>query len=543
MMLSNLMHTSIIQPLTSFNQQFALTAGIDQNHILIWLVQTTIIVSILIGLIILIRKPVARFFGPQAAYALWALPLLRFALPELAILKQPEIQSPLVNQTIQFVNIDAAQATPETTLLSPLLLQTLLFIWIGCALLWACSQLAKQNLFNKLIIENSKPAPQSIYVDLKTKLKNNHNIKIRIATNETGPLVTGLFKPVIILPKSFMEDYNEAEREMAITHEIAHIQRGDLWITFGALLFRALQWPNPIVHFAWRYFRADQETSCDAIVLQKSTQDNGTHSKTHTYASAIMKAAKNSTTGSLASTKHSLPAHTLGLPLNHELKERLMLMKSIPSPKRRLLGAATISTITLASLALTAQYGYAKQETKSEAETKKQIIVKTIGEDEKKLMITKINGDIIDTNDIDDIMTGTVDFVIKNDADNAFFIEGTDAKCNTINNAIKDKKVSTTKEGDQHEKIVKSFIIKSNDDEIQKKSVIFNPDTTFTIVCDDGALIHQSGSEIKAIESAIASLKEEEIKSVERIRETREKLEKRLEDLKKIEKELEKVKK
>lgn len=55
-------------------------------NIIQWFLETSIAVSLLIGVVLLIRKPVARHIGPHAAYALWLLPLMRFVLPELAIL-------------------------------------------------------------------------------------------------------------------------------------------------------------------------------------------------------------------------------------------------------------------------------------------------------------------------------------------------------------------------------------------------------------------------------------------------------------------------
>lgn len=50
-----------------------------------WLTDTFIWTAALIMLVLLIRRPVARHFGPQAAYALWALPLIRLVLPPLTL--------------------------------------------------------------------------------------------------------------------------------------------------------------------------------------------------------------------------------------------------------------------------------------------------------------------------------------------------------------------------------------------------------------------------------------------------------------------------
>lgn len=50
-----------------------------------WLLDTLLATGGLIALVLVLRRPVARLFGPGLAYALWALPLLRLMLPPLVL--------------------------------------------------------------------------------------------------------------------------------------------------------------------------------------------------------------------------------------------------------------------------------------------------------------------------------------------------------------------------------------------------------------------------------------------------------------------------
>src|SRR5688572_25961129 len=50
-----------------------------------WLIDTVLYTGLLIGLVLALRRPVGRFFGPQLAYALWALPFLRLLLPPIVL--------------------------------------------------------------------------------------------------------------------------------------------------------------------------------------------------------------------------------------------------------------------------------------------------------------------------------------------------------------------------------------------------------------------------------------------------------------------------
>ncbi|MFP5435971.1 MAG: M56 family metallopeptidase, partial [Alphaproteobacteria bacterium] len=49
----------------------------------VWIVETLIATSLLMALVMLLRRPVARWMGAGAAYSLWVLPLLRMVLPVL----------------------------------------------------------------------------------------------------------------------------------------------------------------------------------------------------------------------------------------------------------------------------------------------------------------------------------------------------------------------------------------------------------------------------------------------------------------------------
>ena len=46
-----------------------------------WLVEALIGATLLMLLVLAVRKPVARLWGAHMAYALWALPALRMVLP------------------------------------------------------------------------------------------------------------------------------------------------------------------------------------------------------------------------------------------------------------------------------------------------------------------------------------------------------------------------------------------------------------------------------------------------------------------------------
>src|SRR5690242_12875272 len=50
-----------------------------------WLLDTLLYTGVLIALVLVLRRPVSRHFGPQLAYALWGLPFLRLLLPPVVL--------------------------------------------------------------------------------------------------------------------------------------------------------------------------------------------------------------------------------------------------------------------------------------------------------------------------------------------------------------------------------------------------------------------------------------------------------------------------
>ena len=74
---------------------------------------TLVTTAVLVLMILLIRKPFARHFGPGLTYALWAVPALRLLLPPLPF-AQPEVAP-----TIAAVASATAEPVTELIMLAP----------------------------------------------------------------------------------------------------------------------------------------------------------------------------------------------------------------------------------------------------------------------------------------------------------------------------------------------------------------------------------------------------------------------------------------
>ncbi len=324
--------------------------------ILNWAVHTGISVSLLIVLVLLVRRPFTRKFGARAAYWLWALPLIRIVLPEVPLtINLPNwlasAPKPL-SETVVPLQFEAAAYSPVAALIN--WQAPLLVVWLVVATIWLAAQIMRQHKFLKSIRETSLAAPKSVQIQA-AEICRTLNISvpdIRLATTNMGPLVTGMFRPVIILPQNFEEDFNRHQQFFALIHELAHIKRRDIWAAFGALLFRALNWPNPLVHLAATKFRIDQEAACDAYVL--TIMGGGVRTKQN-YAATLIHSAKLTKTPTPTPSPNVQTVQTspLSLTIYHPLKERLMTLKTSKTNSTMLsrIGAGALLVTALAMTA------------------------------------------------------------------------------------------------------------------------------------------------------------------------------------------------
>lgn len=94
----------------------------------------------------------------------------------------------------------------------------------------------------------------------------NWQLRLRTSPNDCGPVTWGVFKPVVLLPKSSVTWPRERLLSVLL-HEAAHVRRRDCLARLIALAAAALYWPNPLVWMALRRMRCDAERAADDAVL------------------------------------------------------------------------------------------------------------------------------------------------------------------------------------------------------------------------------------------------------------------------------------
>jgi TonB family protein len=108
-----------------------------------------------------------------------------------------------------------------------------------------------------------------------------------VFSDVTVPLVAGLFRPVILMPRS-VESWPLSQLAAALKHEMAHVERKDLWTNLMAQIACAVYWFHPLVWTVAQRMRDEQETACDDAVL-------GSGFEPASYAEALIATARSLT--------------------------------------------------------------------------------------------------------------------------------------------------------------------------------------------------------------------------------------------------------
>lgn len=229
-----------------------------------WLMDSLLVTTLLMAVILCVRKPVARLFGPGVAYALWCIPAARLLMPSMegeavpAIFSDPASGAVTLPPTLAELPTQASAAfTGSAGITLPAVDFVALGVtfWLGGAVLFFIIQMIRYASMRDDLLDEAKEIAQ---ID---------GVKVVASDLVAGPLAFGLFKRYIAVPQDFTKSYSPAERELALAHEMAHHKSGDLFANLVAFIILCLQWFNPVAWMSWNAFRFDQEAACDARVL------------------------------------------------------------------------------------------------------------------------------------------------------------------------------------------------------------------------------------------------------------------------------------
>jgi TonB family protein len=153
-------------------------------------------------------------------------------------------------------------------------------------------------------------------------------------------LVTwGVARPKIVLPAA-ARGWADDRIRVVLSHELAHIRRGDWAVQMGAELLRCIYWFNPLLSIACRRLRQQSEYACDDVVLNSGI--NGTAYATHLLDVARM----------VATSRHTWSA-AVAVAQPSTLERRIRAMLNVQLNRKPVTAASRLAgTLALVAIAV-----------------------------------------------------------------------------------------------------------------------------------------------------------------------------------------------
>lgn len=296
---------------------------------------TSLAGSVLAVVISLLRPITKKIFGYSWHYYIWLCVLFVMLMP-VRFNVNPMPAPNIATQTVQTQQTVVSEQ-PETTenivqtapAQKPQLLQKATVIWdriiynrmniLACVWLIGAIALMLLNVVRYVRLNIKIRKNGEVISCPETGEYTDRKINVRVWENIASPFMTGVFRPMLILPKT---ELSGEQLDNILRHEMTHFKRHDILYKWFAEFVKCIHWFNPISWYVSKQIASECEISCDMAVTK-----NMTGSEEMSYVSTIL---------SLLPTGKSkqLPLTTQMASSKKFLKRRFIMIKNKKTTSR-----------------------------------------------------------------------------------------------------------------------------------------------------------------------------------------------------------------
>lgn len=378
-----------------------------------WVIRASIMASLLVILIVVVKILLKNKLQPRWHYIIWLPVVIRLLLPwspessismynllpqqqyfsndyrpieSAEISKQKDLLSDTNNQIDPSIGVKPAEQTSEAistesttkpvTLLQSVsgyfselnMKEVLMYIWLIGAISFALvTIIANLNVTRRM--KKQKHITNLEIIQALENCKQRMEIKRPVTLIATdivpSPAVFGFVKPKILLSNSMIRKFQENQLKYIFFHELAHIQRRDVAMNWLIHMLMIIHWFNPIMWYACKRIREDQEVACDALALSQISNDQKTE-----YGHMIIHLLEH------ISKSRRLPGLVGFFGNKEQLKRRILMIKHFKENSYRLSALGLITVIAIgATSVFNPQSSYATIVEPQTLETKKEVKV------------------------------------------------------------------------------------------------------------------------------------------------------------------------
>jgi beta-lactamase regulating signal transducer with metallopeptidase domain len=326
-----------------------------------WLIQTTLVASLVICLILLIQKMLGGRLGPRWSHALWLVLLIRMILPwapssrvslsNLIPSWKGQVQSQQLpdaterrdasvsGQTVETSGAiisdqqESELATQKQVAPGPLTLsniedqsgprlvslrRVLPVLWLAGAIVIGAYLLMSNFALWRIVKRDRQLVDQpmlELFEECKAQMGVQSLVVVVPSSQIRSPALFGFIRPRLLLPSEMLEKASHEEMRYVFLHELAHLKRRDIYLGWLTSLLQVLHWFNPMVWYAFYRMRSDRELACDALVLARTRRG-----ESQEYGQAIVSLVRR------FSHSRPLPAMAGILESKSQLKRRIAMI-------------------------------------------------------------------------------------------------------------------------------------------------------------------------------------------------------------------------
>ncbi len=311
---------------------------------------------------------------PGLAHLLWVLTLIVAITPPLMVLTVPAPQA-IVPAAVAVPVATGSAAGPvvEAGVAAGSWLASngpglLIAAWLAGSLVMFAVSAQRIVRFGRLLRRSCRPAPpgvQRLAADVAFELGMRTVPKVHVSAARLAPMTwwSGGRKRVV-LPQALRSEVDDQQLRWILAHELAHIKRHDHLVRWLEWLASVAFWWNPVVWWARRNLRRDEEDACDALVLEHLRGQPRDYARTLLTVVEVMAAPKGAT-----------PALATGIDAARSLEHRFTRIIS-PAGGHHTPRAAAAASVAVAMLLMTVgvSAGEAAPATQSEAAVEEAVL-------------------------------------------------------------------------------------------------------------------------------------------------------------------------
>lgn len=215
----------------------------------------------------------AFFLIPVRVFFPWSvIPVLTLNVP--LYIKSPD---PVLLDGISEVNHYSTGAEAQ----GDFLYEYFFYIWAAGAIITLLYQIIRLGTFYRSVSKKGIICENPEYKSTLAGICSEMKVKVPglvIFPEIDTPFAMGIFSPKIILPPEIL---SENETEYIFRHEVCHIKRHDIPVKLFLIIFRCVNWFNPLAYILVKNAFSDMEIACDERACKEfSSEQREEYSKT-----------------------------------------------------------------------------------------------------------------------------------------------------------------------------------------------------------------------------------------------------------------------